>query len=211
VVIDPADQLGLGAVSQPDAADDVQLPQLHWGLALPAAPVAAAAAPAGLDQVVADQDAIDPRPRRHRRPPAALELMLEPQRSPARMLAAQLTHLSFDLDRGLMGTGPRAMGAILQPGQSISLIAAQPAMDRLATHPVAVGHLSDRHPAQHLLDSGIALLDHTQLPQHPWPPWPRRQGRQHKQTERRCQASAETLETISRDRPVKHHPSQHTC
>jgi hypothetical protein len=124
--------------------------------------------------------------------------MLEPQRPPARMLAAQLAHC-LDLGRGLMGTGPGAMGAVLQPGQPFSSIAAQPPMDRLATHPVAVGHLGDRHPTQDLLDGAVALLDHAQLPQHPWPPWPRQQSRQHRKTQPRCQASAETdLSSITR-------------
>jgi hypothetical protein len=116
--------------------------------------------------VVADQDAIDPGPRRHPNHALSLEFMVEPQRPPARMLAAQLTHLGLDLDRGLVRTGPGAMGAVLQPSQTLGSIAAQPAMDRLATHPIAVGHLSDRHAAQHLGDGGVALLDHAQLPQH---------------------------------------------
>jgi hypothetical protein len=34
-------------------------------------------------------------------------------------------------------------------------------------------------------------------------------GRQHQHTAPRCQPSAETVETISSDRPLEHHPSQY--
>jgi hypothetical protein len=55
VIIDPGDQLQLSAVGQEHRPGDVQLPQLHRCLALPALVVLAAAlAPAGGDQTVAD-------------------------------------------------------------------------------------------------------------------------------------------------------------
>jgi hypothetical protein len=119
VIVKAGDQLALGPVSQADPAHDVELPQLHRPIPLPAPPLAPPAAPAArLDEVVADQDAVDPGPRRHPTNAAPPELMLESQRSPAGMLATQLTDRCFGLDRGLMGTGPRTMGAILQPGQT---------------------------------------------------------------------------------------------
>jgi hypothetical protein len=81
VVIQPADQLAHAAIGQPDPAHDVQLPQLHRPLPLPASPVAtSASASARLDQLVADQDPVDPSPRRCWRHPATLEFMPEPQR-----------------------------------------------------------------------------------------------------------------------------------
>jgi hypothetical protein len=81
VVVDAADQLELAAVGQPDPANDIQLPQLHRPIPLPTPPVASAApAAARLHQPVADQDAVDPRPRRHRSNSTLLELMLQPQR-----------------------------------------------------------------------------------------------------------------------------------
>jgi hypothetical protein len=69
------------------------------------------------------------------RPSLGVERMLEPQQPPAGMLAAQLTHLGLDLDRGLMRAATRAMGAILQPRQPAGLIAAQPLelMEMVAT------------------------------------------------------------------------------
>jgi hypothetical protein len=123
VIVQAADQLQLRAVSQPDPTDDVELPQLHRGLALPTAEVAAASpAPAQLNQVMADQDAVDPGPRRNWRQPAPLELVLESQQPPARMLAAQLTDRRLNLRRRLVRTRLWAMGAVFHAGQPFGLI-----------------------------------------------------------------------------------------
>lgn len=62
VVIDPGDQLEVGAVVQEHARHDVHLPELHRPLALPAAELLAALpAAAQLDQPVALQAAVDRR------------------------------------------------------------------------------------------------------------------------------------------------------
>lgn len=94
VVIDPGDHLGFLPAGQPDPAHDVHLPQLHGPIALPAPVVGAASSPlAGLDELVADQRAVDRRPRRDRlQVPAQLpgQLMPQPPRSPPGMLRAPL-------------------------------------------------------------------------------------------------------------------------
>ena len=60
MVIDPGDDLALAAVSQEQARGDIQLPQVHRDLALPAHVLLAAPAPGDrLDELIADQDPVD--------------------------------------------------------------------------------------------------------------------------------------------------------
>lgn len=102
--------------------------------------------------------------------------------------------------------GPRRDGdsgeADASGPQPAGLSAAQPGMDRLAADPIPLGHHRERHAAPAPSGSRAALLDHAQFPQHSWPPRPH--GKSTTQADQ-----AKTVETISRDRPVKHHPSQH--
>ena len=90
---------------------------------------------------------------------------------------------------------------VSQTGYPIPLIPAQPAMHRLAGHPVAAGHFSDRRPGHHFHDGVIALLHDTQLHEH-GPATPCRELHHDKACPSgRCQASDEAnVSTISRSR-----------
>jgi hypothetical protein len=125
---------------------DVQLPQLHRPVALPA-PVAGLGAPAGpgLDQPIADQgptDAGQPGPV----DAVTGNLVGEAALAPVGMVAAQLAQAALNRGRHLMGTGIGAMGAVGQGGKPAGPIAAQSAVDGLAADAVAVGHLDHREP-----------------------------------------------------------------
>ena len=56
----------------------------------------------------------------------------------------QLHHRSLDLDRHLMRTRLGAMRPVLQPVDPVSLVAAQPPVQRLTSHPVPGRHLGHR-------------------------------------------------------------------
>jgi len=100
MVVDPGDDLRLGAVGQEDPADDVHLPQLHWRRALPPQVVLPAFAPLPrTHQPVTHQGPIHRHPRRHRIGAQALCLVHQPDRTPPRMLAPQLTHHRLHLRR----------------------------------------------------------------------------------------------------------------
>jgi hypothetical protein len=98
VVINPADQLHLRAVSQPDPTDDVQLPQLHRCLTLPTAEVASPAPGGGWAPPARDGPGCG-----RSQPAAALHQRRGgPTRAgvaaaPTGMLAAQLTDSRLDL------------------------------------------------------------------------------------------------------------------
>jgi hypothetical protein len=167
VVIDPGDDLGLGAVGQPGSIDDVQLPQRHRRRALPAPVVLPpSAARARDDEAVADQDPVDRHPRRHARPAsAAAQLVLEPAWAPAGMLPAQLTDGGLQLCRDLVGAGVGPFGPVNQSPQPSLPIAGQPRVQRLSGDPDLPGDLADCGAGLHGQDGAIALLDDTQLHQ----------------------------------------------
>jgi hypothetical protein len=208
VVVQAADQLELAAVGQLDVAHHVQLPQLHRPLPLPAATVRGAAARARLDQLAADQQPRDRRPRRHLGQPGSGEFVAQPDRSPPGMLATQLTDLGLHRRRGLVRAAAGTVRTVLKAWQASRFVASQPAADRLAADAVAPGDLGDGHPAEHLLHGVVALLDHALLPQHWWPPCLRRDRRSTsrpgwgvKHQPRPRKPSAETpTSSISRDR-----------
>lgn len=167
MVVHPGDHLGLRAVGQPHAADDVHLPQLHRPGPLP--PHIVLASPATFDrleQAMADQDPIHRHPRRHRiRTAVPAQLERDPPGPPPRMMPAQLTHQRLHLRRGLMYTPLRPAGPILQPGQSHLRIAGQPGVHRLPRHPDPGGHLHHRLSGLHRQHRPIPLLHNRQLHQ----------------------------------------------
>ncbi len=115
VVIDPGDQLQLGAVGQEHRPGDVQLPQLHRCLALPALVILTSAlALARRDQATADQHPVDSRPRRHRRHARLRQLILQPLRSPARVRAAELADQCLHISADLAGLEMRPVGMVRQ-------------------------------------------------------------------------------------------------
>jgi hypothetical protein len=113
VVVDPSHDLEIRAVGEQGTAHHVHLPQLHRTLALPPTElVATLPSTSQLDQPVALQAPIDGRARRDRVDPHPRQLVLDPPRSPARMLPAQLADLSLGLRGDLMWAGCRAVGAV---------------------------------------------------------------------------------------------------
>jgi transposase len=110
VVIDPGHDLRFGAVYQHDAADDVELPQRHRRLPLPAdVAVAGAASRLAFDQAVAAQDAVHRRAGHHRGVgwAGAGQLVGDPTWTPPRVLAADLADPGLHLLRGLVRTRGR--------------------------------------------------------------------------------------------------------
>ena len=81
----------------------VHLPQLHRAVALPAGElVAALAATAELDQVVALEAPVDRRARRDRLHPGARELVLDPSGTPPGVFTTELADLRLELGRDLV-------------------------------------------------------------------------------------------------------------
>ncbi|HEU4397321.1 MAG TPA: hypothetical protein VFU54_05720 [Actinomycetota bacterium] len=168
VVVDSGYRLEFAAVDEPDPTHDVQLPQLHRPGSLPAPVVGLASPPGlGLDQAVAHQGPVDAGQPRWWVDSDPDQFVGEAALAPVGMVSAQLAQVGFDLGRHLMWAAQRPMRAVGQSVQPAGPIAAQPAVDRLAAHPVAVGDLEHREPvAQHLHDGVEALLCHCELPEH---------------------------------------------
>ena len=82
VVIDAGDHLAFAPVGQVDPADDVDLPQVHRCLALPAPVFAFMPLLLRLDQPIADQGPVHRRPGRHPLHAALPELEHQPPRTP---------------------------------------------------------------------------------------------------------------------------------
>jgi hypothetical protein len=168
VVIDPGHGLELAAIGQPDPTHDVQLPQLHWPGPLPAPVVSLPASPClGLDEPVADQGPVDARQPGRWIHAGAGKLVGEAALTPAWMAPAELAQAGLDLGGHLVRAGVGAVGAVGQGVQPAGAVAAQPAVDGLATDTVAVGDLDHRESvAQHLHDGVEALLCHCELHEH---------------------------------------------
>ena len=167
MIIDPGDQLQLRAIGQEHRCGDIELPQLHRLLPLPALIVLASALPlAGRNQAMADQHPVDGRPGRQRGHLRLAQLEQQPPRPPPRMRPAHPADQRLDLRLQLAGLMSRAVRMISQPGQPFPLIPAQPAMHRLAGHPVPAGHLGNRRPREDFHNCVIALLHDAQLHEH---------------------------------------------
>ena len=210
VVIDPGQHLDLGAVGKRDL-HQVQLPQLHRACTFPP-PVRplAASAPRG-DQPVAHQQPPDRRAAGQWHDPSPLQLVPKPLRPPPGMLAAQLAHPGLDRCGQLVRAPVGPMGAVGQPLQPTSPVSGDPGVDRLAADPVAVGDLGHRQPRfQHLQHRVVALLGHAPLPQHLSASCPRRRTPHTSKPSGGVKHQPKHPSSISRSRPVKHHPQQHT-
>ena len=136
MVIDPGHHLGFAQVpgaliGDHDAADDVDLPQLHRARAFPATVTVPGPFPRpGRDQPLPGQDPVDGPLRRHQYSPrAAQQFQPDPFRTPLRMLAAHLRHGDLGITRHLMRARLRPVGFISQPGQPFGQIPGHPAMD----------------------------------------------------------------------------------
>ena len=183
MVIDPGDDLGLpqhprSQVDQPDAADNVELPQLHRLRPFPALIGLSWSFPFALHhQAMADQDPIDRRCRGHHHPGWRLlhQLQPDPRRPPPRMLSPHLRHHHSDLIAGLVGTGPWPMRAVRQPWQAFSQIPPQPGMHAHPGHPDRGRDLGYRRTTQDGSDRVQPLLNLRQDNQrHPGLPESRR-------------------------------------
>ena len=124
------------------------------------------------------------------------------RRGPHRGCAPRIWQISASIRgvqlAGLMG-GPVRM--VSQPGQPLPLIPAQPAMHRLAGHPIPAGHLGNRRTRYDFHDRVIALLHDAQLHEHGPATLRREQHHDGACPGGRCQASGEaTVSTISRSR-----------
>src|SRR6266702_2858276 len=118
MVIDPGDDLDLGATGEERAGSHIQLPQLHRGVSFPPPVVLPAAAPGlRLDQPVVDQRPVD-RGAGHLAITAAAHLKHQPPRPPLGMPAAQLTDRFLDLGEDPPGMLMDPVAAVLQPGDA---------------------------------------------------------------------------------------------
>ena len=113
------------------------------------------------------------------------------------------------------------MGPVAQRLKTAFLIAPQPGMHTLAGHPMALGHLHHLPAVPDDLHHGqVALLDHGELPEHsadlPLGSAPRASVREERRPEvsrisrTPRQASAEAVESVTRNRSDKDHPETHT-
>jgi hypothetical protein len=114
VVVDAGHGLELAAIGQPDSTHDVHLPQLHRPGSFPA-PVAGLgpSAGAGLDEVVADQGAVDAG-EPGRVDPDSGKLVSEAALTPIWMAPAQLAQAGLNRSRHLMRAAVGPMGAVGQ-------------------------------------------------------------------------------------------------
>jgi hypothetical protein len=168
VIVDASDNLGVRSVSQPDTVNDVQLPQLHRTIPLPACVVLPPPAPGSrLHQAVPHQHPVDRAHRRNRTgATGAAQLELDPALTPPRMRPPQLADRGLDLRAGLRRMRVRPMRTISETVQTLFAIPADPSVHRLPRHPEPLGHLGDRHPGLNFQHSAIPLLRHSQLHQH---------------------------------------------
>ena len=184
MVIDPGDNLDLGAAGQEGTGGHVQLPQLHRSAAFPAAVILApAAARLRLDQAVADQRPVDRRAC-NGAISAAVHLEHQPPRAPRRVRPPQFTDRFFDLGGDAPGMITDPMAAVLQPRDALLPVAHQPGVHALAADPIPFGDLGHRNTDADLQHGPVSLLDHAQLPQH-------ERSVKH-QTEPMCKASSGT-------------------
>ena len=189
---------------QHQPTDDVELPQLHRLLTLPAQVVAAFAPPGSrCDQSVPAKDPVHAHPRRDRiNLPGPGQLMHQPQRAPPRMLPTQLTHRGLHLRAGLMRTPEGAVRPIHQPGQAVSAVAGQPGVQRLPRDPELGRHHHLGFAALDRQHGPVALLDNRHVHQsHSRPPPTVHEGRS-------AESRSGPMSSIRWDSNVKHQPGQ---
>ena len=115
-VIDAGDQFQFGAVGQKHRPGDIELPQLHRLLALPAFVILAAAfALPGRDQAMAHQHPVDGGSGRHRAHPRPAQLEQQPPRTPPRVRPPPLADQRLNPRVQLARLIPGPVGMIGQP------------------------------------------------------------------------------------------------
>jgi hypothetical protein len=151
---------------QAHPAYHVHLPHLHRPIPFPPPMVRPPATPhPRLNQPVADQHRIHPRPRRHRRDPRPSQFVAQPLRPPARVHPTQLTPPGLHPNRHLVRARAWPVRPVRQAVQAPGPVATQPGMHALPGDPVPLGNDRHRQPvAENLLDRVVALLDHAALP-----------------------------------------------
>ena len=215
VVIDAGDQLRLphlpGApVDQPDAADDVDAPQLHrpgpfepHGTTPAAASAAGPAAdPAGSGS--GRSSAPTAPPGLGARQTAAVSKP-DPPRPPPRMLAGASPRPPPRPRRHLMRARLRPVRPIHQPAQLLSQIPAHPPMHRRPMHPSPAGDLGDIRTAQHRPHRIQPLLDDRQDNQRQSRP-PRARDAPRRRPAQGCRT--DPVSHISWRTTVAHHPTE---
>ena len=167
MIIDPGHHLGFAQVpgaliGDHDAADDVDLPQLHRARAFPAAVTVPGPFPRpGRDQPLPGQDPVDGPFRRHRYSSrAAQQFQPYPLGPPLGVLAAHLGHDDLGITSHLVRARLGPVGFISQPGQPFGQIPGHPGMDRLTGHPDSGGYFGDFRPGQNCAYCIQPLLDH---------------------------------------------------
>ena len=175
VVVDPGEDLQLGAVVEEHPSHHVHLPHLHGTLPLEAAVlVSPPTSAAELDQPVALEAAVDRGAGGHGVNAGFGELVLDPPGTPPGMLPSHLADEGFGLGERRVGTALGPVRAIGEGGEPSLLVAGDPVVHALAGHSQAAGDLDHLPPVlnhrQHCL---VPLLHDAQLHKHGRPP-PRR-------------------------------------
>lgn len=123
MIIDPGDQLAFPAVSQRDIADDVELPQVHRQLTLPALELSLVLLGLRIHQTVACHDPMHRRPSRNGTDALPAELVADPASTPAGMLAPPLAYQRFHIGRNPLQAVQRTARPIRQrPGDARILL-----------------------------------------------------------------------------------------
>ncbi len=167
VVVEAGDHLELGAVREHHPTHHVHLPELHRAGAFPT-PIVRALALAGLrgDETVSKQTAVDGGAGGDGDTSLFLQLMLQGEGTPLRVLHPQGDDPGLDLREHLMGAARRPGGVVGETAQAVHAIPPKPPVHRLPRDPVSLGHVGDRHPGEHLENRLIALLHQLKLHEH---------------------------------------------
>jgi hypothetical protein len=201
-------QLPARRVHDHHAADDVDLPQLHRSLPLPAPKrIPPPLARSRLEQTMPRQDPIH-RPLRHHQPTrlsAAQQLHPDPLRTPPWMRPPQLHDAHLHRPGHLMRTRPRPPRTIRQPADALDQIPPDPGMQTLPRHPHRSRHIRDPRTRQHRAHRIQPLLDNRQRNQRQSRP-PRPSGIRGTLAEQ--SGRTRPTSSINWHATVKHHPVQ---
>ena len=96
----------------------------------------------------ADQRPIDRRASWQRREALLRKIGTDGPRAPGRMHPAQLDHSCLDDNGRLVGTGLGSRALVGQARHPVLVIAAQPAVHRLTSHPIATGDVAHARPVE---------------------------------------------------------------
>ncbi len=159
VIVDAGEHLALPPVGEVDATDQVELPQVHRRLALPALVLARVPLVLRAHEPVAGQHPVDGGPRRRRIRSGPLNLVGDPPSSPARVRPPHLADQGLHRGRQPSRTGLRPTRCLPKAIETGGDVLRLPGVDRLPGHPIAKSDLSDRRTVQHLQDRPVPLLD----------------------------------------------------